>query len=69
MVTNVTGRLRTCQPWELRIKGGVPPYNVTLAALGSPVITNVTVGLGDDIFTYINRADPGTKMIAVVSDV
>jgi len=68
VTSNVTDVLNTCQPWGLRVTGGVPPYNVTLVALGSPVITNVTIGLGDDIFTYINRADPGTSLMAVVND-
>ncbi|TFK71393.1 hypothetical protein BDN72DRAFT_456026 [Pluteus cervinus] len=68
VTANVTTTLTTCQPWGIRVIGGVPPYNVTLAALNSPVITNVTIGLGDDVFTYIDRADPGTQLIAAVSD-
>ncbi|KAF8645355.1 hypothetical protein AX16_007858 [Volvariella volvacea WC 439] len=68
VTSNITDRLETCQPWGITVKGGVPPYNVTLAALNSPVITNVTIGLGDDVFTYINRADPDGTMIAGVVD-
>ncbi|KAJ7144531.1 hypothetical protein C8R44DRAFT_145122 [Mycena epipterygia] len=66
--SNVTDTLNTCQPWGLTILGGTPPYNVTLAALNSTVVTNVTLGPNDSVFTYINRADPNTQMIASVSD-
>ncbi|KAJ6602505.1 hypothetical protein DFH09DRAFT_1470167 [Mycena vulgaris] len=68
VTANVTDKLNTCQPWGLRIKGGSPPYNVTFAALNSPIITNVTTLEADDAYTYINRADPGTQLIAGVSD-
>lgn len=40
----MTDTLTTCQPWGIIIKGGVPPYNVTLAAVNSPIVTNVTMG-------------------------
>jgi hypothetical protein len=45
VVANVTDTLTTCQPWGLTIKGGTPPYNLTLAAVNSPVVTNVTMGM------------------------
>ena len=60
---NVTATLKTCQPWGLTIKGGVQPYTVSLAALDSPIITNTTLGVLDDVFTYIDRADPNTQLI------
>jgi len=65
---NVTDTLTTCQPWGIKIKGGVPPYNLTLAAINSPIVTNVTMGPVDDQFTFIDRADPNTQLIAAVSD-
>ncbi|KAF7329007.1 hypothetical protein MVEN_02530800 [Mycena venus] len=65
---NVTDTLTTCQPWGITIKGGVPPYNLTLAAINSPVVTNVTMGPADDHFTFIDRADPNTQLIAAISD-
>jgi hypothetical protein len=68
VTANVTDTITTCQPWGLTIVGGTPPYNVTFAALNSPVITNVTMGPVDDAFTFIDRADPGTKLIAAISD-
>ncbi|KAJ7075992.1 hypothetical protein B0H15DRAFT_865053 [Mycena belliarum] len=68
VTANVTDTLNTCQPWGLTIKGGTPPYNVTLAAVNSPVVTNVTMGPTDDAFTFIDRADPGTQLLAAVSD-
>ncbi|KDQ50931.1 hypothetical protein JAAARDRAFT_141098, partial [Jaapia argillacea MUCL 33604] len=58
MTANVTGTLQTCQPWGLSIQGGTPPYGVTVARLNTSVVTNMTVPLGDDIVTYINRAEP-----------
>ncbi|KAF8990709.1 hypothetical protein BDQ17DRAFT_1371570 [Cyathus striatus] len=66
--SNVTGDITTCQPWGLRIKGGTPPYNVTFAAANSPIVTNVTMPFGDDAFTYIDRADPNTQLLAAISD-
>ncbi|KAF9050838.1 hypothetical protein BDZ89DRAFT_1032884 [Hymenopellis radicata] len=56
--SNLTeGTLAACQPWGLRIKNGVPPYNISFAQLDSPVVTNVTTNQDDDAYTYINRAD------------
>ncbi|KAJ7159841.1 hypothetical protein C8R43DRAFT_345930 [Mycena crocata] len=68
VTANVTDALTTCQPWGLTIKGGTPPYNVSFAALNSPIVTNVTMGPNDDTFTFIDRADPGTQLIAAISD-
>jgi hypothetical protein len=68
VTSNLTGSVTTCQPWGLTIRGGVPPYTVTLAARNSPIVTNVTLGPADDAFTYIDRADPDTDLIAAVSD-
>ncbi|KAF8990712.1 hypothetical protein BDQ17DRAFT_1371574 [Cyathus striatus] len=65
---NNTDELTTCQPWSLKIKGGVPPYHIILAALDSPYVTNVTIPFGEDLFVYINRADPGTQLAAGISD-
>lgn len=60
---NVSDTVNTCQPWGLRIKGGVPPYNISFAQLNSPVVTNVTIPTGLDAFTYINRATPGYLLL------
>lgn len=68
VTANVTKDLQTCQPWGFTVKGGVPPYNLTLAAPNSPIVTNVTLPYGDDAFTYIDRADPGGKLIGAISD-
>ncbi|KAJ7034740.1 hypothetical protein C8F04DRAFT_1001622 [Mycena alexandri] len=68
LTANVSGTLNTCQPWGLSIVGGVPPYNLTLAALNSPIVTNVTLAPTDDHFTFINRADPNTQLVAAISD-
>ncbi|ESK90387.1 hypothetical protein Moror_13704 [Moniliophthora roreri MCA 2997] len=65
---NVTSVANTCEPWGLRIKGGVKPYNITFFQLNSLVATNVTMGKDDDAFTFINRGDPGTLFAAAVSD-
>ncbi|KAF9492395.1 hypothetical protein BDN71DRAFT_1473847 [Pleurotus eryngii] len=68
VTSNITGDANTCDPWGLTIVGGSKPYSVTLAALSSPVITNVTMGALDDRLTYINRADPNTILLASVTD-
>ncbi len=39
------------------------PYTISLAALKSPVVTNVSLGPGNDVLTYVNRADPGTQLL------
>lgn len=68
VTANVTKDLRTCRPWGLTVKGGAPPYMITLASPNSPIVTNATLAYGDDAFTYINRADPGGELIAAISD-
>ncbi|KAF8193736.1 hypothetical protein BJ912DRAFT_960300 [Pholiota molesta] len=68
ITSNVTGDLETCQPWGLTVQGGVPPYIVTLGALDSPYVTNVSIPVGDNNFTYINRAAPNGQLIGAVSD-
>ncbi|KAI0942404.1 hypothetical protein AcW1_003046 [Taiwanofungus camphoratus] len=65
---NVTSTLTTCEPWGLTITNGTRPYNVIFSALNSPVITNVTMGPEDDVFTYIDRADPNGELLAAVVD-
>ncbi|PIL32650.1 hypothetical protein GSI_05354 [Ganoderma sinense ZZ0214-1] len=65
---NVSTTINTCDPWGLTITGGVMPYTVSLAALSSPVVTNVSLGPGNDVLTFIDRADPGTQLLAAVVD-
>jgi len=65
---NFTSPISTCQPMGMLISGGKKPYGLTLAALNSPVLTNVTMGPTDDVFTYINRADPGSQIMASIID-
>ncbi|KAJ7752998.1 hypothetical protein B0H16DRAFT_1545657 [Mycena metata] len=65
VTANVTDTLTTCEPWGLTVRGGTPPYNVTLAALNAPVITNVTLDPPDSVFTYIDRADPNGQLIGM----
>jgi hypothetical protein len=68
VIGNVTKDLSTCKPWGLRVSGGTPPYNITLAAVGSPVVTNISLPSGDDVFTWIDRASPNTQILAAVTD-
>ncbi|KAI0641834.1 hypothetical protein C8Q79DRAFT_918880 [Trametes meyenii] len=68
IVPNVTDSLQTCQPWGLNIIGGTKPYNVTFGQIASGVITNVTMGPEDDVFTFINRAVPNAPLMAAVVD-
>lgn len=60
---NVTKDLTTCGYWGLRVTGGTPPYSISLAAVGSPVVTNVSLAEGLDVMTYIDRADPNGLML------
>ncbi|EEB96150.1 hypothetical protein MPER_04764, partial [Moniliophthora perniciosa FA553] len=66
---NFTTTVETCDPWGLRIKGGVAPYNITFVQINSPVVTNVTTGPNDDAYTYINRATPDNLLVAAVNDI
>ena len=54
-----------CAPWGITISGGAPPYNITLAALGQPVVTNSTIPktVVQNHLTYINRAIPGAQLV------
>ncbi|KDQ50209.1 hypothetical protein JAAARDRAFT_589999 [Jaapia argillacea MUCL 33604] len=67
MTSNVTA-LTTCEPWGLSIAGGIPPYEVTVARINTPNVTNMTVPSGDNVVTYINRGEPNGQMIAAVHD-
>ncbi|KAG6833167.1 hypothetical protein H0H87_010554 [Tephrocybe sp. NHM501043] len=63
-----SGEISTCDPWGLIIEGGQSPYTVSLAAEGSPSVTNVTMSPGDNLYTYINRAGPNGALLAAISD-
>ena len=60
---NVTGSVSTCEAIGFRVYGGKKPYNITLAAPNSPVLTNVSLGPTDDVLTYIDRADPNSHLM------
>lgn len=60
---NVTKDLSTCDNWGLRITGGVPPYNISFVAAGSPVVRNVTLPSGFDVMTYVNRVDANNLVL------
>ena len=63
IISNVTGAIDTCQPWGLTISGGAKPYQIILSALQSGTITNATMGSDDDVYTYIDRVDPGAPLM------
>ncbi|KAF5313892.1 hypothetical protein D9619_012998 [Psilocybe cf. subviscida] len=50
--SNITATLQTCEPWGITVLGGTPPYTVTLAETDQPVVTNVTMPVGANRFTY-----------------
>ncbi|KAF9072405.1 hypothetical protein BDP27DRAFT_1217534, partial [Rhodocollybia butyracea] len=68
VTANVTGTISTCQPWGLKIRGGNPPYNISFAQFGSPVVMNVTIPAPLDTFTFINRATPGPEFLLLGED-
>ncbi|KAI0357047.1 hypothetical protein OH77DRAFT_1476413 [Trametes cingulata] len=65
---NVTTQLETCQPWGLSVTGGTKPYNLTFGQTASGVITQVQMGPEDDVFVFIDRADPRQKLMVAVMD-
>ncbi len=60
---NVTGKIQTCEQWGLTISGGKTPYQIVLSALSSPTMTNSTMSADDDVYTYVNRADPNQLLM------
>jgi len=60
---NVTSEISTCDPLGLTISGGTSPYIVSLVPSNAPAVTNVTLPLADDSYTYINRASPGGELV------
>ncbi|TFK22352.1 hypothetical protein FA15DRAFT_644365 [Coprinopsis marcescibilis] len=66
--TNVTGRLQNCEPLGIAIDGGVPPYNITIASLDAPTVTNDTLTAQFDAYIWINRAPPGAQLAVSASD-
>ncbi|KAK0187006.1 hypothetical protein F5146DRAFT_1063261 [Armillaria mellea] len=68
VTSNVTtSDLQPCQPWGLRIKGGVPPYNISFVQPDSPVTTNVSTNGDDNAYTYINRATSGAILTGAIA--
>jgi hypothetical protein len=63
VTANTTDQLPTCDPWALTIQGGTSPYKVVLTSLDSPAVTNVTMPTGDNLYKYINRANPGGTLL------
>lgn len=65
VVSNVSSSdtLGPCQQLGLRVYGGTAPYNISIATVDSPVVTNFTIDVGNDVATWINRADPSHQLI------
>ncbi|KIY68272.1 hypothetical protein CYLTODRAFT_421777 [Cylindrobasidium torrendii FP15055 ss-10] len=63
-----TSTLSACGFWGIRLKGGVPPYQLSFTQLDSWGLTNVTTSGEDDAYTFVNNADPGQMMIASAVD-
>ena len=55
--------LTTCDPLGLQVSGGQEPYNLTLAEANSAVVSNITLGPGNDGFTWPSFASPSGQMI------
>ncbi|KAJ7644953.1 hypothetical protein FB45DRAFT_1053576 [Roridomyces roridus] len=68
ITANVTDELSTCQPWGLTMQGGTPPYTITIAPMNGANVTNSTLRTADTWYTWINRATPGSHLIAAASD-
>ncbi|KAI0043042.1 hypothetical protein FA95DRAFT_1465696, partial [Auriscalpium vulgare] len=58
IAANVTRDLGACQPLGLTMRGGVPPYTVSVVSPGAGTVTNTTLGPGDDALAYVNPAAP-----------
>ncbi|KAA1470780.1 hypothetical protein DENSPDRAFT_74095 [Dentipellis sp. KUC8613] len=64
---NVTKGLSTCQSLGLTMSGGVRPYTVSIAEVGSAT-SNFTLAPEDDSFSYINHAASSTALLVSMSD-
>ncbi|TFY65594.1 hypothetical protein EVG20_g5495, partial [Dentipellis fragilis] len=67
LAANVTKGISTCQSLGLTMSGGVRPYTVSIAEIGSTV-SNFTLAQEDNYFTYINHAASSTALLVSMSD-
>ncbi|KIJ49169.1 hypothetical protein M422DRAFT_205380 [Sphaerobolus stellatus SS14] len=69
VTTNTTKTLETCQVLPLTVGGGTPPYNISVVTLGSADgVSNITMPVGFDTTDWVNRANPGAKLLVSISD-
>ncbi|KAF8496355.1 hypothetical protein JB92DRAFT_2746917 [Gautieria morchelliformis] len=67
ITTNTTKAITTCEVLPLKMSGGTKPYTVTIAFLGSAVVTNFTLGAAFDTYNWVNRASPNSQIIGTFS--
>ncbi|KDQ50933.1 hypothetical protein JAAARDRAFT_62839 [Jaapia argillacea MUCL 33604] len=59
--------LITCQTWGINIRGGLPPYTVSIVQTNALNVTNVTIGGNDNYFSYPNSAEPDQTLLSASS--
>lgn len=57
-----------CSPMVMNIKSGQKPYIVTVVPVGSTAATNITMGLNDDVLSWVNILPPSIPFYVAISD-
>ncbi len=63
VVANVP-QVNTCDAATANITGGTKPYTVSIMPSNGDIPTNFTLGAEDDLFTYVNRVQPGSSFLS-----
>ncbi len=57
-------QVNTCDAATANITGGTKPYTVSIMPSNGDIPTNFTLGAEDDLFTYVNRVQPGSSFLS-----
>ncbi|KLO17898.1 hypothetical protein SCHPADRAFT_146594 [Schizopora paradoxa] len=61
-------QVSTCDSVTANITGGTKPYTVSIMPSNGDIPTNFTLDAGDDMFTYVNRVQPGSSFLITAAD-
>ncbi|KZS89155.1 hypothetical protein SISNIDRAFT_489582 [Sistotremastrum niveocremeum HHB9708] len=66
--TNASTSLDTCSAIEISIKGGTPPYTISIIEENAVAPYNTTLSTNDDTYLWVNNLFPGVTIILAASD-
>ncbi|KAF8159252.1 hypothetical protein B0H34DRAFT_396399 [Crassisporium funariophilum] len=64
--SNASEETSTAGPWEFRISGGVPPYQLVVTSISSSGSTSVTIFFPDKTYAYFGKG-PGSGIVVGTS--